>query len=51
MKNVRVIGRNTQGVNLFRLGAGEKVVGMDRMAEPSGDDDEASNETEISPED
>ncbi|PLX51534.1 MAG: DNA gyrase subunit A [Desulfobulbaceae bacterium] len=51
MQNVRVIGRNTQGVNLFRLGAGEKVVGMDRMAEPSGDDDEASNETEISPED
>ncbi|MGB5884268.1 MAG: DNA gyrase subunit A [Desulfobulbales bacterium] len=51
MKNVRVIGRNTQGVNLFRLGAGEKVVGMDRMAEPSGDDDEESNETEISPED
>jgi hypothetical protein len=38
-------------VNLFRLGAGEKVVGMDRMAEPSGDDDEESNETEISPED
>ena len=51
MKNVRVIGRNTQGVNLFRLGAGEKVVGMDRMAEPSGDDDEESNETEISAED
>jgi DNA gyrase subunit A len=51
MKNVRVIGRNTQGVNLFRLGAGEKVVGMDRMAEPSVDDDEESNETETSVED
>ena len=51
MKNVRVIGRNTQGVNLFRLGAGQKVVGMDRMAEPSGDDDEESNEKETSVED
>jgi DNA gyrase subunit A len=39
MKNVRVIGRNTQGVNLFRLAVGEKVVGMDRIAEPSGDED------------
>jgi len=51
MLNVRVIGRNTQGVNLFRLGAGQKVVGMDRMAEPSGDDDEESNEKETSVED
>ncbi len=36
MKNVRVIGRNTQGVNLFDLPEGEKVVAMDRVAEPSG---------------
>jgi DNA gyrase subunit A len=40
MQNVRVIGRNTQGVNLFRLAEGEKVVGMDRVAEPSGDEEE-----------
>ena len=40
MKNVRVIGRNTQGVNLFKLGEGEKVVAMDRVAEPSEDGDE-----------
>jgi DNA gyrase subunit A len=40
MKHVRVIGRNTQGVNLFRLGEGEKVVAMGRMAEPSGSDGE-----------
>jgi DNA gyrase subunit A len=47
MQNVRVIGRNTQGVNLFRLGQGEKVVGMDRVAEPSGEEgDEAEITTE-----
>ena len=40
MKNVRVIGRNTQGVNLFDLPEGEKVVAMDRVAEPSGRGDE-----------
>ncbi len=50
MQNVRVIGRNTQGVNLFKLGAGEKVVGMDRMAEPAGDEDEESNDTDTSAE-
>jgi DNA gyrase subunit A len=47
MQNVRVIGRNTQGVNLFRLAEGEKVVGMDRMAEPSSDEDADGNEAEI----
>jgi len=41
MKNVRVIGRNTQGVNLFRLAEGERVVAMDRVAEPSDREDEA----------
>jgi DNA gyrase subunit A len=40
MKNVRVIGRNTQGVNLFDLPEGERVVAMDRVAEPSGSKDE-----------
>ena len=51
MQNVRVIGRNTQGVNLFRLAKGEKVVGMDRMAEPSGDEDEESNAADTPAED
>ncbi|UCD66434.1 MAG: DNA gyrase subunit A, partial [Deltaproteobacteria bacterium] len=40
MKNVRVIGRNTQGVNLFDLGEGEKVVAMDRVASEEGDSGE-----------
>ncbi|MBU0482522.1 MAG: DNA gyrase subunit A [Proteobacteria bacterium] len=46
MQNVRVIGRNTQGVNLFKLGAGEKVVAMDRVAEPSGGEEEEYDESE-----
>ena len=46
MQNVRVIGRNTQGVNLFRLAEGEKVVGMDRMAEPTGEVEGADNGAE-----
>jgi DNA gyrase subunit A len=46
MKNVRVIGRNTQGVNLFDLPQGEKVVAMDRVAEPSGNGDDESEEAD-----
>ncbi|MCK4837961.1 MAG: DNA gyrase subunit A [Desulfobulbaceae bacterium] len=44
MKNVRVIGRNTQGVNLFKLGKGEKVVAMDGVAEPSSDEGDEGEE-------
>ncbi|MEW6218967.1 MAG: DNA gyrase subunit A [Thermodesulfobacteriota bacterium] len=33
MDELRVIGRNTQGVRLINLAADEKVVGMDRVAE------------------
>jgi DNA gyrase subunit A len=50
MQNVRVIGRNTQGVNLFRLAVGEKVVDMGRMAEPSSDEGTDDNEAEKSAE-
>ncbi|MDH3390834.1 MAG: DNA gyrase subunit A, partial [Desulfobulbaceae bacterium] len=46
MKNVRVIGRNTQGVNLFDLPKGEKVVAMGRVAEPSGCRGDESDEGE-----
>ena len=46
MKNVRVIGRNTQGVNLFDLPEGEKVVAMGRVAEPSGYRGDESDEGE-----
>jgi DNA gyrase subunit A len=50
MKNVRVIGRNTQGVNLFDLPGGEKVVAMDRVAEPSGSRDDEGEEGDTSTE-
>ncbi|MDX1775264.1 MAG: DNA gyrase subunit A [Desulfobulbales bacterium] len=51
MQNVRVIGRNTQGVNLFKLAPDEKVVGMDRVAEPSGYENGESEEGDIAAED
>jgi DNA gyrase subunit A len=47
MKNVRVIGRNTLGVNLFDLPEGEKVVAMDRVAEPPGSTEGEDEETEL----
>lgn len=50
MKNVRVIGRNTQGVNLFDLPEGEKVVAMDRVAEPSGNGDDEGEDVDTSAE-
>jgi DNA gyrase subunit A len=50
MKNVRVIGRNTLGVNLFDLPEGEKVVAMDRVAEPSGSRDDEGEEGDTSTE-
>lgn len=38
MQDVRKIGRNTQGVRLFNLGHGEKVVGIDRLVESDVND-------------
>ena len=46
METMRVIGRNTQGVKVFNLKAGEKVVGLDRVAEPSGEEDESEDVVE-----
>jgi len=40
---VSVLGRNTQGVMLIRLGDGEKLVALERIAE-SGDDDDTDDE-------
>jgi len=36
---VSVMGRNTQGVTLINLTEGEKLIGLERVAE-SGDEDE-----------
>jgi DNA gyrase subunit A len=34
---VSIQGRNTQGVRLIRLKEGEKLVGLERVDEPTGD--------------
>jgi DNA gyrase subunit A len=39
VKDIRVIGRNTQGVRLFRIAEGEKVVGVAKIVER--DDEQA----------
>ena len=44
---IRVLGRNTQGVTVIRLGKGEKVVGVDRIAgNLPGEADELENGNE-----
>jgi DNA gyrase subunit A len=40
MAQMRVIGRNTKGVRMFKLGDDEKVVAMDKVPPDSGSDDE-----------
>lgn len=42
---VSVQGRNTQGVRLIRLKDGEKLVGLERVEEPSGLEDDDISET------
>jgi len=46
MQNVRVIGRNTQGVRLINLEAGEKVVAMDMVATEEEDNGEEPDQEE-----
>jgi DNA gyrase subunit A len=37
---VSSLGRNTQGVTLIKLAKDEKLVGLERVQEPSAEDDE-----------
>lgn len=39
VSEVSIVGRNTQGVTLIRTAIGEKVVGLQRVAEPVDDDE------------
>lgn len=39
VRQVRLAGRNTQGVIIFRKSADEHVVSVERLAEPAGDDE------------
>jgi DNA gyrase subunit A len=41
---ISVLGRNTQGVTLIRLDDGERLVGLDRVAEDDTPDDELSDD-------
>jgi DNA gyrase subunit A len=46
---IPVVGRNAQGVTVIKLGSGEKVVGVDRIANlPDGENGEAENGEEES---
>ena len=44
VNEVSVLGRNTQGVKLIRLSAGERLVGLERIAEDQEGLDEAPSE-------
>ncbi len=44
MDNMRVIGRNTKGVRMIKLGDQEKVVAMDKVPPDTGSDDEELEE-------
>ncbi|MFN3585569.1 DNA gyrase subunit A [Phenylobacterium sp.] len=40
VSQIRMVGRNTSGVIIFRKGADEHVVSVERLAEPAGNDGE-----------
>ena len=44
IKDIRLIGRNTQGVRLIELEEGERVVSVARLAEKEEDDEEPAQE-------
>jgi DNA gyrase subunit A len=43
IKDIRIIGRNTQGVRLIELEEGERVVSLARVAEKEEEDDGAGD--------
>ncbi len=45
---VSTVGRNTQGVRLIRLGEGEQLIGLQRIADLSDEDSENNDESEVS---
>jgi DNA gyrase subunit A len=46
VRQVRVAGRNTQGVTIFRTAPGEHVVSVERLADAGGEDSEAGEPDE-----
>jgi DNA gyrase subunit A len=41
---IRIVGRSSQGVTVFKTSGGEKVVSVERISEPEGDDAPAEDE-------
>jgi DNA gyrase subunit A len=39
VKSIREMSRSTQGVTLINLGEGEKLAGLERVAEPEEDEE------------
>jgi len=50
VSQVRIVGRNTSGVTIFRTAAGEHVVSVERLAESGDGDEDADEETPVSEE-
>jgi DNA gyrase subunit A len=47
VNQIRIAGRNTQGVTIFRKAEDEHVVSVERLAEPGGADDEEVDESAV----
>jgi DNA gyrase subunit A len=50
VSQVRIAGRNTQGVTIFRTAPDEHVVSVERLADPGGDDGADAVEDDAAPE-
>lgn len=46
IKDIRIAGRSTQGVTVFKTSKDEKVVSVERISEAEGEDDDETSEVE-----
>jgi DNA gyrase subunit A len=44
VKEISILGRNTQGVRVIRLGGNERVVGVDRIEVLDGEEESAEED-------
>ncbi|MBN9316038.1 MAG: DNA gyrase subunit A [Devosia sp.] len=47
---IRIVGRSSQGVTVFNTAEDEKVVSVERISEPEGEDEDGADEPEVTPE-
>ena len=45
IKDIRIAGRSTQGVTVFKTASDEKVVSVERISETEGDDEDSDSES------